>query len=249
MRVTGGVDSHYSAVRMSQTEQTTMKPAATGYGSTTSHTSNQQVTARQIAHYKKFRNLDQIEGIAYYTMAGVEHMTLINENTVPTMWVYSLVSIDDPRLIKSDECYMYDVAAFTVQSNGYHFILNREDFEILVHTWPLDPTEPSFKQDTREVTGSHITCTSNYYFYPYRQDGQVHIACLSTARIPPKFEWSVKTGISKLRAMSAMERTGIESHCFWSESEYARNGPQGYKTRRSCVGDQLPYPRQWLQTV
>ena len=147
-------------------------------------------------------NFGQIEGIAYYTMAGVENMTLINEDD--DIEVHSLLLIDDPHLITN--CHSFDIAAFTVQSNGYHFILNREDSEVLVHTWPLDTDDPSFKQDTREGTGSHITCTSNYYFYPYRQDGQVHIACLSTTRMPPKFEWSVKTGIPKLRAMNAMER-------------------------------------------
>ena len=209
MRVTGGVDSHCSAVSMSQTEQTAVKPAATGSSSATPHTGNQRVTARQIAHDKKIRNLHQIDGIAYYTMAGVENITLINENWVSSMDVYSLSPIDDPNLIAS--CMCDDVAAFTVQSNGYHFILNREDSEVLVHTWPLDITNPSFKQDTREGTGSHITCTSNYYFYPYKQDDQIHIACLSTTRMPPKFEWSVKTGTSKIRAMSAMERGPIVS--------------------------------------
>ena len=203
-RVTGGVPGHNSAVGIDRAEQTTVKPAATGSGSITSHTGNQRVTARQIDHHKKFSYLDQIEGLAFYTMAGVENITLINEILDFSMDVYSLSPIDDPNLIAS--CICGNVAAFTVQSNGYHFILNREDSEVLVHTWPLDITDPSFKQDTREVTGSHITCTSDYYFYPYRQDGQVHIACLSTARMPPKFEWSVKTGISKLRAMSAMER-------------------------------------------
>ena len=135
-------------------------------------------------------------------MAGVENITLINEDN--DIEVYSLLLIDDPHLITNCRCF--DNAAITVQSNGYHFVLNRDDSEVLVHTWPLDTHDPSFKQDTREGTGSHITCTSNYYFYPYRQDGQVHIACLSTTRMPPKFEWSVKTGIPKLRAMSAMER-------------------------------------------
>ena len=47
-RVTGGVPGHNSAVGIDRAEQTTVKPAATGSGGTTSHTGNQRVTARQI---------------------------------------------------------------------------------------------------------------------------------------------------------------------------------------------------------
>ena len=79
-----------------------MKPAATGSGSITSHTGNQRVTARQIDHHKKFSYLDQIEGLAYYTMAGVENITLINENLGLLRWTFTpCLPIDDPNLIAS----------------------------------------------------------------------------------------------------------------------------------------------------
>ena len=186
--------------------QTTIKsqPAKPGPSAEATNRSRvQQVTAQQIAHHSVFRDFDKIEGIAYYNMAGVENITLKSEN--PTMVaVYSLLLSDDPYLISSD-MPLDAVTSLAAQSNGRHFILYRDMCEISIHNWPLDLDDPSFTQDTKKDPSSHVCCTPSHYFYDFKQDGSVRVACMSTMRMPPKLEWSVHTGIGKVRAMNVME--------------------------------------------
>ena len=164
----------------------------------------QKVVAQLIAHHSTFLDPDKIEGIAYYNVAGVENMTLRGDNPA-TMSIYSLLT-GDPHMISSEVGFIEpSITSFAVQPNGVHYILDRDEFEILVSNWPLGLSDPAFRLDTKKETSSIICCTPNYYFYCFKQDGCLRIACMSTVRMPPKFEWSTNTGIDKLRAMNAME--------------------------------------------
>ena len=170
----------------------------------TNRPNQQQVAAQQIAHHTAFIDPDKIEGIAYYNVCGVEKMTLRGDNP-PAMSVYCLLT-GGPHMTSSEVGFIEpSVTAFAVQPNGVHFILDRDDFKILVSNWPFSLSDPAFRLDTKKEPSSIICCTPNHYFYCFKQDGCIRIACMSTVRKPPKFEWSTNTGIEKLRAMNAME--------------------------------------------
>ncbi len=153
---------------------------------------------------------EKVDGIAYYTVAGQDKVTLSFSDK------FIVYSVDEQSAEQQSCMMMHIITGFCVQQKyNRHFVLDDEEKEVRIYKWPLDLEKSSFRQHTKSPVLFTITSAPEFYFYAYlNSEEKIVIVCVGTSRLPPFKVWECQTGLTRHRAMNAMA-TGADSTQPW----------------------------------